>query len=179
QDVAVGLGYPGVEGGNALMVVDVANGAQHVVRELLPSVAPSGFDVVVGTFTPPPRAAGPPPAPNPCALNLGVALPPPPAPPACAGACHGCTQTGPPVEILIGAAPCDGKAGWSRYVALPSFVDRFTYWSPDGNAWEFFSKSDTTNTQGTDDAGGCASWGALTQTTVTYWDGSVTTTGGS
>jgi hypothetical protein len=52
KDVSLNLGFPAVDGGNALTVVDVANSGERIVREFLPATTPSGFDVVVGTFTP-------------------------------------------------------------------------------------------------------------------------------
>jgi len=58
KDVSLNLGFPGVNGGNALTVLDVQNSAERIVREFLPATTPTGFDVVVGTFTPP---AAPPP----------------------------------------------------------------------------------------------------------------------
>ncbi len=54
KDVTFNLGFPGVDGGNALTVFEIANAAAHVVREYLPATTPTGFDIVVGTFTPPP-----------------------------------------------------------------------------------------------------------------------------
>ena len=53
KDVTVNFGFPSVDGGNALTVIDVANDAERIVREYLPATTPSGFDVIVGTFTPP------------------------------------------------------------------------------------------------------------------------------
>jgi len=53
KDVSLNLGFPGVNGGNALTVLDVENPAERIVREFLPATTPSGFDVVVGTFVPP------------------------------------------------------------------------------------------------------------------------------
>jgi prepilin-type N-terminal cleavage/methylation domain-containing protein len=66
RDVAVPLGYPGVAGGNALVVVDVRTAAARIHRELAPRLAPTGFSVVVGTYVPavaatlapPPSSAG-------------------------------------------------------------------------------------------------------------------------
>jgi len=52
QDVVVPFGYPGVAGGNALVVVDVANAALHVRHELAPRLTATGFSVVVGTYAP-------------------------------------------------------------------------------------------------------------------------------
>ena len=54
KDVRLNLGYPGVDGGNALTALDVANSAERLLREYLPAATPSGFDIVVGTFSPPP-----------------------------------------------------------------------------------------------------------------------------
>jgi hypothetical protein len=53
KDVSLNLGFPGVNGGNALTVLDVENSGERIVREFLPATTPSGFDVVAGTFTPP------------------------------------------------------------------------------------------------------------------------------
>lgn len=53
QDVVVPFGYPGVAGGNALVVVDVSNGASHLRHELAPRLTATGFSVVVGTYAPP------------------------------------------------------------------------------------------------------------------------------
>ncbi len=65
KDVNVALGYPGVEGGNALAVVNLTNEAFHLRRELVPRLAASGFTVVVGTYTPSPLpTATPSPAPS-------------------------------------------------------------------------------------------------------------------
>ncbi len=55
KDVTFNLGFLAVDGGNALTVIEVANAAGRTLREYLPSVTPSGFDIVVGTFTPPPQ----------------------------------------------------------------------------------------------------------------------------
>jgi type II secretory pathway pseudopilin PulG len=70
KDVAVALGYAGVNGGNALAVVNLSNAAFHLKRELLPRLAASGFTVVVGTYTPGPRLS---PSPMPTALGKGLA----------------------------------------------------------------------------------------------------------
>ena len=52
QDVVVPFGYPGVAGGNALFVVDVANAALHLRHELAPRLTATGFSVIVGTYAP-------------------------------------------------------------------------------------------------------------------------------
>ncbi len=68
RDVSVPLGYPGVDGGNALAIVDVENGVFHLRHELAPRLAASGFTVVVGTYTPAPiSSTGPSPTPLPSA----------------------------------------------------------------------------------------------------------------
>ena len=70
KDVDVALGYPGVAGGNALAFVNMANGAFHLRRELLPRLAASGFTVVVGTYTPSPEGQ-PSPTPSPPPFQHG------------------------------------------------------------------------------------------------------------
>lgn len=66
KDVAVNFGYPGVDGGNAITDVVVANlrGSREI--ELLPGTMPSGFAIVVSSFTPKPSAA--PPTVDPCSF---------------------------------------------------------------------------------------------------------------
>ncbi|TAM61776.1 hypothetical protein EPN52_02110 [bacterium] len=56
------LGYPGVDGGNGVTEVHLVTTDDDVNGDLLPGVSPSGFTVVVGTFTPPPSPllVGPP-----------------------------------------------------------------------------------------------------------------------
>ena len=66
KDVAVNFGYPGVDGGNAIVDVVVANARGSREIELLPGTMPSGFAVVVSSFTPKP--ATPPPTADPCAF---------------------------------------------------------------------------------------------------------------
>ncbi|TAM78320.1 hypothetical protein EPN44_00575 [bacterium] len=60
--VTENLGYPGVDGGNRVTELHLVTGDDDVTSDLLPGVSPSGFTVVVGTFTPPPSPliAGPP-----------------------------------------------------------------------------------------------------------------------
>jgi prepilin-type N-terminal cleavage/methylation domain-containing protein len=60
RDVSIPLGYPGVSGGNALVVVDVATATARIHRELAPRLAPSGFSIVVGTYLPAAAATAPP-----------------------------------------------------------------------------------------------------------------------
>ena|GEM_PF-1799856 len=71
RDVIVPLGYPGVAGGNALVVVDVANDALHLRHELVPRLTATGFSVVVGTYTPSVTA----PPSQPAANGFGIARP--------------------------------------------------------------------------------------------------------
>jgi hypothetical protein len=52
KDVAVNFCYPGVDGGNALLALEVESGGYHLLREFLPRVAPTGFNVIVGTVRP-------------------------------------------------------------------------------------------------------------------------------
>jgi hypothetical protein len=52
QDVVVPFGYPGVAGGNAIVAVDVGNGAMHLRHELAPRLTATGFSIVVGTYAP-------------------------------------------------------------------------------------------------------------------------------
>jgi type II secretory pathway pseudopilin PulG len=54
RDVAVNFGYPGVDGGNAVIEVTVANARTAIDLELLPGTMTSGFSIVVATFTPAP-----------------------------------------------------------------------------------------------------------------------------
>jgi hypothetical protein len=169
KDVAFNFGFPSVDGGNALTVIEVANASAHVVREFLPGTTPSGFDIVVGTFTPPPIPPG---RMDPCGITLGTgSLPQPPAPPACTGRCQKCLDVGPMIQILVGNAPCDGKSGSTSYVAYPSFLGVLTYWSADAKAWEFFSDAVTTTSQGSSIVDGCEVYSAATSTTTTYWNG--------
>ncbi len=56
RDVVVPFGYPGVAGGNAIVAVDVGNGAMHLRHELAPRLTATGFSVVVGTYAPPAAA---------------------------------------------------------------------------------------------------------------------------
>ncbi|TAM88272.1 hypothetical protein EPN42_09665, partial [bacterium] len=60
--VSENLGYPGVDGGNRVTELHLVTGDDDVTSDLLPGVSPSGFTLVVGTFTPPPSPliAGPP-----------------------------------------------------------------------------------------------------------------------
>lgn len=67
-DVAIPFGYPGVVGGNALVVVDVRNAAYHRKHDLLPRLTASGFGIVVGTYAP----AVPTPVPAATAPALGT-----------------------------------------------------------------------------------------------------------
>lgn len=55
KDVTLNLGFPDVEAGNALTVFEAANASEHILREYVPATTPSGFDIVVGTFTPSPQ----------------------------------------------------------------------------------------------------------------------------
>jgi hypothetical protein len=52
KDVVVNFCYPGVDGGNALLALEVESGGYHVLREFLPKIAPTGFNVIVGTVRP-------------------------------------------------------------------------------------------------------------------------------
>jgi prepilin-type N-terminal cleavage/methylation domain-containing protein len=60
RDINIPLGYPGVSGGNALVVVDVGTATGRIHRELAPRLAPSGFSIVVGTYLPVAAATAPP-----------------------------------------------------------------------------------------------------------------------
>lgn len=71
RDVVVPFGYPGVAGGNVLVVVDVANDALHLRHELVPRLAATGFSVIVGTYVPNVIARPSPPA----ASGFGIARP--------------------------------------------------------------------------------------------------------
>jgi len=53
------LGYPGVAGGNAVTELHLVTSDDAITADVLPGVAPSGFTIVVGTFTPAPVAADP------------------------------------------------------------------------------------------------------------------------
>jgi len=64
RDVSLPLGYPGVSGGNALVVVDVRTANSRIHRELAPRLAPSGFSVIVGTYAPAVAPSAPPPGPS-------------------------------------------------------------------------------------------------------------------
>ena len=61
SDVIVPFGFPGVAGGNALVSVDVGNGALHLHHELVPRLAATGFSIVVGTYVPNAPRPSPPP----------------------------------------------------------------------------------------------------------------------
>ncbi|MDE2573100.1 MAG: prepilin-type N-terminal cleavage/methylation domain-containing protein, partial [bacterium] len=52
--VTVRLGYPGVSGGNRVTELHLVTVDDDITTDLLPGIAPSGFTVVVGTFTPAP-----------------------------------------------------------------------------------------------------------------------------
>ncbi|HVA38664.1 MAG TPA: hypothetical protein VNJ51_13740, partial [Candidatus Dormibacteraeota bacterium] len=52
------LGYPGVAGGNAVTELHLVTSDDAITADVLPGVAPSGFTIVVGTFTPAPVDPG-------------------------------------------------------------------------------------------------------------------------
>ena len=56
RDVTVNFGYTGVDGGNAITLLTVANARTTFTMELLPGTMASGFQVVVASFTPVPTA---------------------------------------------------------------------------------------------------------------------------
>jgi type II secretory pathway pseudopilin PulG len=60
RDVAVNFGYPGVDGGNAITELTVSNARTTFTMKLLPGTMPSGFQVVVASFTPAPKATSTP-----------------------------------------------------------------------------------------------------------------------
>ncbi|MBC5811079.1 MAG: hypothetical protein GIW95_09575 [Candidatus Eremiobacteraeota bacterium] len=64
RDIEVPLGYPDVVGGNAIVVVSAGNAALTLKHDLLTRFAPTGFGVIVATFTPGP-ATTPASAPSP------------------------------------------------------------------------------------------------------------------
>jgi type II secretory pathway pseudopilin PulG len=80
KDVVVNFGYPGVNGGNAVTTLTVANARNGLSIELLPGTLASGFSVVVGTFTaaPVPTPSGAPA--GPLATDTPVAATDSPAP---------------------------------------------------------------------------------------------------
>ena len=100
KDVVVNFGYPGVDGGNALVDVTVANAHHRFEIELLPGTMASGFAVVVATFTPTPLATAPPLAPS------STAAPPPAdTPPASSTAPPSAHQTDSPLQLSTPSPP--------------------------------------------------------------------------
>ena len=60
SDVVVPFGYPGVNGGNAIVALDLRNAALALHHELLPRLTATGFTIVVGTYAPQPAATSAP-----------------------------------------------------------------------------------------------------------------------
>jgi len=69
HDVVVNFGYPGVDGGNAIVDVTVADSRDRFELELLPGTMTSGFEVVVATFDP---SASPSPTATPSQEYIGI-----------------------------------------------------------------------------------------------------------